>query len=78
MENEKPNNTTPPRWAQAFLEWYCKPELLEDLQGDLHEYFERNLKAKGTTRAKFTYVLDVFKFMRLYTIRKPEFLNLLI
>jgi putative ABC transport system permease protein len=68
----------PPRWATRLLSWYCKPELLEDLQGDLNEYFERNIKSHGIKKAKLIYILDVFKFFRLYTIRKPEFLNLLI
>lgn len=68
----------PPRLAEKFLSWYCKPELLEDLQGDLNEYFQRNLKAKSSTRAKLIYIMDVIKFMRLYIIRKPEFINLLI
>ncbi|MCW5909639.1 MAG: ABC transporter permease [Cyclobacteriaceae bacterium] len=68
----------PPRWAEKLLSWYCKPELLEDLQGDLNEYFQRNVKAKGVKRAKLIYIIDVFKFFRLYTIRKPKFVNLLI
>lgn len=68
----------PPRWAEKFLSWYCKPSLLEDLQGDLNEYFQRNLKAKGSVLAKLIYIFDVFKFLRFYTIRKPEFVNLLI
>lgn len=68
----------PPRWAEQFLSWYCRAELLEDLQGDLNEYFQRNLQSKGITRARLIYILDVLKFMRLYTIRKPEFINLLI
>jgi ABC-type antimicrobial peptide transport system permease subunit len=68
-------DTSPPRWATRLLAWYCKPELLEDLQGDLNEYFERNVKSKGTKKAKLIYVLDVLKFFRLYTIKKPEFLN---
>lgn len=76
MSAEQQHN--PPRWAQRLLEWYCKPELLEDLQGDLNEYFERNVKVKGARRARFIYILDVFKFFRLYTIRKPKFINLLI
>lgn len=66
----------PPRWAEMFLSWYCKPELLEDLQGDLNEYFQRNLKSKGKFRARLIYSIDVLKFLRLYTIRKPEFVNL--
>ncbi len=62
----------PPKWAERFLCWYCKPELLEDLQGDLNEYFERNAKARGIRKAKLIYVLDVLKFFRSYTIRKPQ------
>lgn len=76
MKDDK--NDSPPKWAARLLSWYCKPELLEDLQGDLNEYFDRNVKKKGTRQARWIYVLDVFKFFRLYTIRKPEFINLLI
>ena len=68
----------PPRWARNFLRWYCKPALLEDLEGDLQEYFDRNVKSKGSFRAKLIYTIDVFKFLRSYTIRKPSFLNTLI
>jgi putative ABC transport system permease protein len=68
----------PPRWATRFLEWYCRPELLEDLQGDLNEYFERNVKTKGLRRARLIYCIDALKFFRPYTVRKPEFINILI
>ena len=44
----------------------------------MNEYFDRNLKSKGLKKARIIYILDVFKFFRSYTIRKPEFLNLLI
>jgi putative ABC transport system permease protein len=71
-------NISPPTWATKLLSWYCKPELLEDLQGDLNEYFQRNIKSEGVRKAKLIYMLDVFKFFRLYTVRKPEFINLLI
>ena len=72
------NEIKPPQWATRLLSWYCKPELLEDLQGDLNEYFQRNIKSKGVRRAKLIYIIDVIKFFRLYTIRKPELINLLI
>jgi putative ABC transport system permease protein len=68
----------PPRWARNLLRWYCRPDLLEDLEGDMNEYFERNLKTKGAKRARWIYILDALKFFRPYTIRKPEFLNLII
>ena len=76
MKDQSPIH--PPRWATRLLSWYCKPALLEDLQGDLNEYFQRNIKSRGIRKAKLIYVIDVFKFFRLYTIRKPGFVNLLI
>ncbi len=60
----------PPRWASRFLEWYCRPSLYEDLQGDLLEYFERNVENRGAAYARLVYVVDVFKFFRPYTVKK--------
>jgi putative ABC transport system permease protein len=72
------SNIKPPKWASRLLSWYCRPDLLEDLQGDLNEYFYRSIKSDSPRKARLNYVIDVFKFFRLYTIRKPKFLNLLI
>ena len=67
-----PRTGGPPKWASRLLEWYCKPSLYEDLQGDLVEYFERNLEERGVTRAKLIYIIDVLKFFRPYTVQKPQ------
>ncbi|CAG5068077.1 hypothetical protein DYBT9623_00805 [Dyadobacter sp. CECT 9623] len=69
---------TPPRWATRFLHWYCRPRLLEDLEGDLNEYFGRNVARKGIRSARLIYILDVLKFLRPYTIRKIEFFHFFI
>ncbi len=69
---------TPPQWAQRFIEWYCRPELAEDLIGDLNEYFERNVEKIGVRRARIIYVIDAFKFCRTYTVRTVRFINLFI
>ena len=69
---------TPPRWATRFLHWYCRPRLLEDLEGDLNEYFERNVARKGIRSARLIYILDVLKFLRPYTMRKIEFFHFFI
>jgi ABC-type antimicrobial peptide transport system permease subunit len=60
----------PPEWAQRFLRWYCREQVLEDLEGDLNEVFEKNLKLRGGFKAKLIYSIDVIKFMRWYTIKK--------
>src|SRR5882762_9252972 len=70
--------SSPPRWTQRFIEWYCKPELAEDLIGDLNEYFERNVEALGVRRAKIIYAIDALKFFRIYTVRSIKFINLFI
>lgn len=75
---EEQQQHRPPAWAQRFIEWYCRPELLEDLSGDLHEYFERNVQSHGPRRAKLIYIIDAFKFFRSYTVRRSTFVNLLI
>ncbi len=63
--------TTPPKWMDKIIELYCRKTVLEDLQGDLHEYYARNIE-KGKFRADVIFFLDVIKFCRLYTIRKPK------
>ena len=78
MRKVRPKINHPPHWATRFLRWYCKPEIVEDLEGDLHEYFQRNLKTKTLWRSRLIYIIDVFKFLRIYTIRHPNFINLLI
>ena len=65
----------PPRWANSFLEWYCRADLLEDLQGDLHEYFDRNIESKGVRKARLHYVFDVIKFLKPYTVKKLVILD---
>jgi putative ABC transport system permease protein len=34
----KPNKVgNPPRWATKFLHWYCKDDLVEEIEGDILE-----------------------------------------
>jgi putative ABC transport system permease protein len=76
MKNK--DRVSPPRWAQRLLQWYCRAELLEDLEGDLNEYYQRHHRSKGAFRARLIYVTDVFKFIRSYTVRRPDFIHVII
>lgn len=60
----------PPAWAEHFLEWYCAPELLEDLLGDLHELYGMRLHEKGVFYARTHFILDVFLFLKPYVFRR--------
>ncbi len=59
----------PPKWADRFLEWYCKPELLEEIQGDIYELFYLRSEKFSTKAAGRRFVWDVFRSFRLSTIR---------
>jgi len=60
----------PPAWARKFLYWYCKPELAEEIDGDLMETFKENLKIRGVRSARFNYALDVIRFLRPFTLTR--------
>ncbi|MFY0687852.1 MAG: ABC transporter permease [Cyclobacteriaceae bacterium] len=61
--------TGPPKWANRLLEWYCKPELLEDLQGDLYEIYYQQLESRGVQFAKWSFIWLVLRSFRLSTLK---------
>lgn len=65
----KPTPTGPPRWADRFLEWYCRPELLEEIQGDAYELFDKRIKDLGAEVARRRFAWDVLRSFRLSTIK---------
>jgi len=62
-------NQHPPKWAIRFLEWYCNPAQLEEIQGDAVELFNRRVK-KSPTRARIQFIWDVMRFFRWRNINK--------
>ncbi len=72
---KKTNHTDPPRWAMRLLHWYCKPELLEDLEGDLLELFDRRVEAKGINAANRLFIWLVLRSFRWSAIKKNQTLK---
>ena len=62
-------DTQPPKWADRLLEWYCRPDLLEDLQGDLHEIYYQTVD-QSKKRASLLFVWLVLRSFRLSVIKK--------
>ena len=62
----------PPKWARRFLAWYCKPYLLEDIEGDLYELFQERVAAAGERVARRQYVWDVVRYLRPHTVRRQS------
>ena len=59
----------PPKWANRFLEWFCHPDLLEEIQGDAYELFYARIHKIGLSKAKRHFIWDVFRSFRLSTIK---------
>jgi putative ABC transport system permease protein len=62
-------NIQPPRWVDRVLEWYCSDRYLEEVQGDLHEWFIKRAERQGAKRAKMMYLYDVVTYIRLFRIK---------
>lgn len=54
----------PPKWADRFLQWYCREDLLEEIQGDIHELFHLREKKQGQSIARFRFIWDVIRSFR--------------
>ncbi|GAB3219381.1 ABC transporter permease [Algoriphagus aestuariicola] len=61
----------PPKWADNFLSWYCREDLLDEIQGDLYELYER--ESRGSKRAaNWQFVWNVIRFFRIKNIKKKK------
>ncbi len=65
----KPN---PPRWAARLLQSYCAPHLLEEVQGDLQEEFDYQVKRIGRRRARMDYIRHVFGFLKPFALKRKS------
>ncbi|MBB3840238.1 ABC-type antimicrobial peptide transport system permease subunit [Runella defluvii] len=65
-------HSNPPRLADRFLQFFCAPHLLEEVQGDLHEEFEYQVKHVGARRARWRYWRDVLGFFQPRYIKRKS------
>ncbi|MEP0985697.1 ABC transporter permease [Ekhidna sp.] len=63
----EPKNIAPPQWALRFFRWFCHPDYVEDIEGDLSERFGK--RANENKAAKWLFTLDVLKLFRPGIIR---------
>ena len=62
----------PPRWADKLLEHFCSDRYFEEIQGDLHEWFDRRVKRQGVLKARLFYFLDVIRFVKSYRLKTEQ------
>lgn len=65
-------NSLPPKYAWRFFRWFCHPQLLDHIEGDLLEEFNRRLAERGKRKADIAFILDVVKLFRPGIVRPVE------
>jgi ABC-type antimicrobial peptide transport system permease subunit len=70
MTQKGAKNNIPPAWPGRILEWFCSPMLVEEMQGDLLELYEKWTSKFGSRRAKLLYILHAIKFLRPYAFKR--------
>ncbi len=66
-------NNNPPAWASRFIQWFCPDHLLEEIEGDLIQKFERDVKAFGEQKARRRFVWNVIRFFRPGILLRNQF-----
>jgi len=68
----KKHMPTPPKWMDKLLSWICKDDVLENVQGDLHELFYDRVERLGERKAKHLFIRDATGLLRPRLIKKME------
>ena len=70
-------NNIPPvhssQWTLRFLKWFCPDHLYEEIEGDLIQKFNRDLKKFDNKRAKRRLIWNVMRFFRPGIILRNKF-----
>jgi putative ABC transport system permease protein len=73
--NERLSNE-PPKFMMRFFRWFCHPDLLRFIEGDLYELYNERVSRLGKRRADLRFVIDVLLLLRPGIVRQlPVFHN---
>lgn len=62
----------PPKWMTRLFRWYCRKDMVDAIEGDLMELYQRRVKKIGRRRANLMYLLNVVLFFQPFAIRRKS------
>lgn len=65
----KKQDPVPPRLFVKLFRWYCRPGIVDYIEGDLLEIYYKRVNESGRSRAAFRYIIDVLRLFRPGIIR---------
>ncbi|MEQ8629007.1 ABC transporter permease [Ekhidna sp.] len=54
----------PPKWALRFLEFFLRADYSDEIQGDITEAFYWRVQEEGLAKARFKFILEVFRSLK--------------
>lgn len=67
-----PKEIKPPHWAQRLLRKMAHPDSLEEVEGDLEEFFVLWLEKHGPRKAKWKYIQTTLTLLRPFGRKQPD------
>ena len=58
------DSSKPPKFILRFLKWFCNPSYHIDIEGDLLEFYERNVQQHGKRKADFLLIKEILLLFR--------------
>ncbi len=68
----KPKYTEPPKFFLKFFRWFCHPKLRDNIEGDLMELYNEQVKVHGKRKADLKFIGDVLLLFRPDIIKPTE------
>ena len=74
---------SPPKILLRFFRWFCHPDLVDSIEGDLYELFEENIVQKGLHKARWGFAWEVLRLLRpslilpLFRFYKPIYIAMI-
>ena len=65
----------PPDYALRFFRWFCRPDIVEDIEGDLIERFNQQVNNQNLSSARRAFFFQIVKLFRPNLIRSFSFIN---
>lgn len=63
----------PPHFLLGFFRWYCRPQLVDHIEGDLIEEFRKRVLRMGKRKAEWRFGLDVLLLFRPGIVRPFQY-----
>ena len=69
----KEDECTPPKWPFKFLHAICPDYLMEEIEGDLLQKYERDVKIAGVRKARRKLFWNTIRFFRPGIVLRNKF-----